>query len=86
MYKLPKSYRLTVNRGIAQADGIPYRHFKYRGIPFTPVYTSHHYAHAMYKVFFVNFTALSYRVPKIVDYAFVRVAEVQVQILSEQSL
>jgi hypothetical protein len=38
MYKLLKSYRLTVNRGIAQADGIPYRHFKYRGIPFTPVY------------------------------------------------
>jgi hypothetical protein len=24
--------------GIAQADGTPYRHFKYHGIPFTPVY------------------------------------------------
>jgi hypothetical protein len=38
MNKLPKSYRLTVNRGIAQADGILYLHFKYRGIPFTLVY------------------------------------------------
>ena len=36
MCELPKSNRLTVNRGIVQDDGIPYLHFKYRGIPFTP--------------------------------------------------
>ena len=38
MYKLPKAYCLTVYRGIIQADGIPYRHFQYRGIPIIPVY------------------------------------------------